>query len=126
MRIKMSDLAAEIRKVATDNPDVLYQERAKELDAPHPSSVYHPSGQRFCRYQAGGKGCCIVGVALENLGVPIERLAEYDGPTERSFYGVFMEFPEDFFVDEEAAFSLVRNAQSRQDDGLPWGECVHP
>lgn len=124
MRIKMTELADEIRKVAEASPDVVYQERAVELDAPHPNSVYRPSGHRFCRYQAGGQGCCIVGVALENLGVPIERLAEYDGPSERSFYGVFMEFPEDFIVDDEEAFRFVRYAQDSQDDGLPWGECV--
>lgn len=124
MTINMTDLADEIRKVAEASPDVVYQERAEVLDAPMSAAKWESSERRYCRYQAGGKGCCIVGVALENLGVPVERLAEYDGPTERSFYGVFMEFPEDFFVDEEAAFSLVRNAQSRQDDGLPWGECV--
>lgn len=123
MTIKMSELAAEIKKVAADSPDVIYQERAKEMDALKANEFYD-TDRHYCRYQAGGQGCCIVGVALENLGVPAERLAEYDGPTERSIYGVFMEFPEDFFVDEEAAFWMVRNAQSRQDDGLPWGECV--
>lgn len=121
MSIKMTDLAAEIRRVATDNPDVLYQERAKELGVPERD--YAPYA-RHCLYQAGGEGCCIVGVALANLGVPIERLAEYDGPNETSIYEVVMQFPEDFIVDDEEAFRFVRYAQDSQDDDMAWGECV--
>lgn len=123
MTIKMTDLAAEIRKVAADNPDVIYQERAKELGVPS-SNAFSDQERRFCRYQAGGQGCCIVGVALANLGVPIEQMAVYDGDSEKSFYVVVMDFPEDFELDDQAAFDFVRLAQSRQDDDMPWGGCI--
>lgn len=123
MTIKMTDLAAEIRKVARENPDVLYQERARELGVPS-SNAFSDSERSFCRYQAGGQGCCLVGVALANLGVPIEQMAVYDGDNEKSFYGVVMDFPEDFELDDEAAFDFVRLAQSRQDDDEVWGECI--
>lgn len=123
MTVKMTALAAEIRKVARENPDVLYQERAKELGAPT-SDNFYDTDRRYCRYQAGGQGCCIVGVALANLGVPIEQLAAYDGNTEKSLYGVYLDFPEDFDVDDQAAFDFVRRTQARQDEDEAWGECV--
>lgn len=121
MTVKMTDLAAEIRRVATDNPDVLYQERAKELGVPVRDHAPHT---RYCLYQAGGEGCCLVGVALANLGVPIERLAEYDEDNETSIYGVVVKFPKDFILDDEEAFRFVRYAQDSQDDDKAWGECV--
>lgn len=123
MTVKMTDLAAEIRKVAQENPDVLYQERAKALGAPT-SDNFYDTDRRLCRYQAGGKGCCIVGVALANLGVPIEHLAAYDGDFEKSLFGVYLDFPEDFDVDDQAAFDFVRRTQARQDEDEVWGECV--
>lgn len=121
MIIKMTDLAAEVCKVATDNPDVLYRKRAKDMGVP---TREHDPYMHYCRYQAGGEGCCLVGVALANLGVPIERLAEYDADHETSIDGVVMQFADDFEIDDEDAYRLVCNAQYRQDDDTVWGECV--
>lgn len=106
--IKVSDLWAEVKKVAAEQPDYVYPEQ-------------------YCRYQNDGKPSCIVGQALYRLGMPVSVLVEIDaahGQGGISAYGLPYERP-DLFVDDSASdlFALAE-AQEAQDNRLPWGEAV--
>ena len=106
--IKVSDLWAEVKRVAAERPDYVYQEQ-------------------YCQYQHGGKPSCIVGHALYRLGMPVSVLAEIDsahGEGGICASGLPGERP-DLFVDDSAPdlFALAQ-AQEAQDNRLPWGEAV--
>ena len=106
--IKVSDLWAEVKKVAAEQPDYVYSEQP-------------------CQYQYGGKPSCIVGHALHRLGVPIETLEALDDAQEGGGVpacGIPQEFPDLLDADSEPARRALGEAQEAQDNRLPWGEAV--
>jgi hypothetical protein len=78
-----------------------------------------------CRYVSNDDDApvCIVGHALFRLGVPLAELVTYEGQAADAVLvslktrGFFSE------VDEDAA-DLLTEAQTKQDNGVPWGEAV--
>ena len=106
--IKVSDLWAEVKKVAAERPDYVYSEEP-------------------CQYQYDGKPSCIVGHALHRLGVSIEALEALDAAQEGGGVpasGLPSYLP--ILVEEGSRSALlsVCEAQEAQDDGIPWGEAV--
>ena len=106
--IKVSDLWAEVKKVAAEQPDYVYEEK-------------------YCQYQHGGKPSCIVGHALHRLGVSPETLKvldEKNGGGGIPAFGLPNEFPDLIEMDSEASLFALSEAQEAQDSRLPWGEAV--
>lgn len=106
--IKVSDLWAEVKKVAAEQPDYVYPEQ-------------------YCQYQYDGKPSCIVGRALHRLGVPVESLAVLDAANLHG--GVTAgdlpdQFPDLVEADSESALIALVEAQEAQDSRIPWGEAV--
>ena len=106
--IKVSDLWAEVKKVAAEQPD----------------KVYEKPGDT-CAYEFDGKPSCLVGHAMFRLGVPLDviRLCDNHGAIEHALDEVPTEFDES--GDEERVYrALLGWAQGAQDSGKPWGEAV--
>lgn len=106
--IKVSDLWAEVKKVAAEKPDYVYPEQ-------------------YCQYQHGGKPSCIVGHALHRLGVPVESLKFFDEKNSGGgvlAWGLPNEFPDLIEMDSEASLFALSEAQEAQDNRVPWGEAV--
>ena len=106
--IKVSDLWAEVKKVAAEQPDYVYQEP-------------------LCRYQIDGKPSCIIGHALHRLGVSVDTLAMLDGGEQGDgVHAVNLPSYIPILVEEGSRSELVAlgEAQEAQDDRIPWGEAV--
>jgi hypothetical protein len=65
---------------------------------------------------------CIVGHALFRLGVPLAAIALHEGESADHVLSTFEELGY-FEVDEDAA-DLLNEAQTKQDNGAPWGDAV--
>lgn len=108
--LTIENIENEIRRIAAENPEYVYDEGDAAA-----------WGQR-CYYVRNGCGSCIVGRALANLGVPIERLEEADS---RNGSGVRAST----LLTELTGKSLVaarwvQYVQDRQDKGVAWREAV--
>ena len=106
--IKVSELWAEVKKVAAEQPEYVYPEEV-------------------CQYQHGGKPSCIVGHALHRLGVPMGALEALDDAQDGGgvpAHGIPKEFPDLVEADSESALFALSEAQEAQDNRLPWGEAV--
>lgn len=106
--IKVSDLWAEVKKVAAEQPDYVYERIEGK-----------------CRYEFAGEPSCLVGHALFRLGVPAELVAEFNdyGPIEQVISAHSEVFGE--YSDMEFNYlSLLIAAQDGQDDQYPWGAAV--
>ena len=106
--IKVSDLWAEVKRVAAEQPDYVYDK---------------PDGN--CSYEVGGKPSCLVGHAMFRLGMPLDLIRRCDragaiGHVLDEFGGEFDESGDDKGVYR----TLLVWAQGGQDSGLPWGEAV--
>lgn len=108
-KIKVSDLWNEVVKVSRK----------------HPERVYDKGSFGTCSYQRDGKPSCIVGNALNRLGVPIEDLQEFDTELgDTSIGNIASTYEELFEIDSEAALECLTSAQNNQDQKVPWGEAV--
>lgn len=110
MKIKVSDLWAEVQKVAQENPDFTYPWDDPDYEG--------------CEYQRGGGPSCIVGHGLNRLGVPVADMAELDDEGGVPVDRLPVDFPELLEVDSDEALDRLVVVQSAQDVGLPWGEAV--
>lgn len=63
----VKEVISEIRKIARLNPEIVYRR-----------DIFNPSDDN-CQYVVDGRGACIVGRALVNLGIVPERLHEFEG-----------------------------------------------
>lgn len=131
-RIDLSDedpesLLDELRSLVYANPEFVYQQ---------PTTG---SGMKGCLYAHDGEASCLIGQWLHELGVPVEDLKALD---ELPGLELWMDEddPEsqrlsDTAVDELVAFEIITlpegldwtilsAAQSRQDQGQPWGLCL--
>lgn len=93
-------LIAETRKVATENPDFVYE--------------------GVCQYVDGGKPACLIGHALWNLGLIDEALERQSVNDD----GVrFITNHLEIALDDSEESWLTRT-QSGQDNGISWGMSV--
>lgn len=113
--IPLAEVIAEIRRIAAESPDYVYEPVVK------PNSL----GIGTCEYverSADGKliGSCIVGRALVNLGVPPEVLTFTDDFTPTAF-GLFEDPDHDGRV---AEINWIQRVQGGQDRKMSWGDAV--
>ncbi|MFF0498493.1 hypothetical protein ACFYU5_18960 [Nocardia aobensis] len=113
--IPLTEIIAEIRRIAAESPDYVYKPVVK------PNSL----GIGTCEYverSADGElvGSCIVGRALVNLGVPPEVLTFTDDFTPTAF-GLLADL--DFDV-RGAEIKWIQRVQSGQDQKMSWGDAV--
>lgn len=109
MKIKMSDLWAEVQKVAQERPDYVYD----KLES--------------CSYTDDGKPSCIVGHGMSRLGVPMEVMEMLDdggGSGGTYVAGVPEVAPEWFDADSAEALRSLGVTQQLQDEGESWGKAV--
>ena len=104
----MSDLWAEVKKVAAAAPDYVYE---KPADG--------------CAYEVDGKPSCLVGHAMFRLGMPLDLIRRCDsvgaiGHVLDELRGEFDESGDDKGVYR----TLLEWTQCAQDSGKPWGEAV--
>ena len=106
--IKVSDLWAEVKKVAAEHPDYVYERPADG-----------------CAYEVDGKPSCLVGHAMFRLGMPLDliRRCDSEGPIGHVLDEVCGEFDES--GDDRGVYrTLLGWTQGAQDSGKPWGEAV--
>lgn len=108
MKIKVSDVWAEVEKVAGENPHFIYD------------------ASETCKYVKDRKPSCLVGHALFRLGVPIGQLEAYDSANDFSGSGIgAVLFGDLYEMDDPVAVEKCDLAQNEQDSGASWGAAVH-
>ena len=105
MHIK--EVISEIRKIASDSPNTVYGR-----------DIFNP-GDDPCQYIVDGKGSCIVGRALVNLGIVPERLHESEGMKAKDVL-VRLGVSQDHSDQTE----WVDRVQFHQDASVSWGIAV--
>lgn len=103
MTITAKDIENEVREIAAAHPDYIYDDFDEE--------------QR-CRYINNGKGSCIVGKALVNLGINPEEIIRLEGSPANLAVSELVD------PGEEASLYWLDYVQSEQDNEIPWGEAV--
>ena len=103
----INEVISEIRKIASENPNTVY---GRDI---------FDSGDDNCRYIIDGKGSCIVGRALVNLGTIPMRLHEFEGMKARDVL-LRLSIDTDHFDQTE----WVNRVQFHQDADVPWGIAV--
>lgn len=103
--------------------DVL--DKIVEIGNRFPDYVYrHKQGELICQYTDGADGQgCIVGQALRALGVPYDMLKRYDQDDDgiAASYVLRVLLPRNLDVSVLDTINLI---QTRQDDGMPWGQAI--
>lgn len=112
--IKVSELAAEVRRIAEAMPEENYYDRSTRM-------IGHGGA---CRYQINGDPACIVGVALHNLGVPSPVLARFDNKSETMIWHLAYSESDIFEIDNQKELLFLDVAQNLQDSGDDWGEIL--
>lgn len=108
MKIKVSDVWAEVEKVAGENPHFIYD------------------ASETCKYVKDSKPSCLVGHALFRLGIPIGHLEMYDNANDFAGSGIGTVLFEDLYeMDDPVAANKCTLAQDEQDDGVSWGAAVY-
>lgn len=118
--ITAEDVFSRIQDLAKDNPDFVYQ------DQEIPGSLLEDRESGIgCSYlgahisMPGIGRPCIVGQALQDLGVPQEDLKNYeDYSAHRTMRGLGISGGLDTFV-------TIDNIQEKQDQGTSWGVAVY-
>lgn len=116
-----SDLVAEVRRLAAEDPDHVYRPPVHDVGEENPTWA-------DCSYVTGedGKGC-LIGQALSNLGVPFEELVKFEGYNVVMTLGLMGLVDEDHVSDRAAHTDeecFLMRVQYEQDDSRPWGEAV--
>lgn len=103
MKITTTQLWDEVKAVAAENPDYVY-----DLET--------------CWYARGGEPSCLIGQAMHRLGVPVDMLATFDlhGP----IGAIVGHFRESFDVTDDGTFEALKVTQAWQDNKNSWGESV--
>lgn len=105
-KIKSTDLIAQIRKIASENPDYEYRRE-------HNNCVYVEE-VRDGEYEPA----CIVGIALVNLGIEAERL-----DIDKEFSEMYEDFVEE---DHDLHVDWIQTVQCVQDNQFnSWSKAVH-
>lgn len=103
----VKQVISEIRKIAGLNPEIVYGR-----------DIFDP-GDDVCRYVIDGKGSCIVGRALVNLGIVPEHLHEFEGLTAAD---VLFRLSVD--TDHSDQTEWVDRVQFHQDHSASWKNAV--
>ena len=107
-KVKVSELWAEVLKVAQEQPD----------------HVYERGEAGKCNYQVDGQPSCIVGHAMHRLGVSAFDLREFDASGDSAIEDIIGMNPDMFDEDDKLGMELLIEAQNRQDQEVPWGLAV--
>jgi hypothetical protein len=109
--IPMTDLVAEIRRIAAESPNYVYQQVQRD-------------GRSACEYveYAGDQliGSCIVGRALVNLGVDPASLT-FSNDFTPTAWGLLRDAGHNSLAGE---IDWIQSVQAGQDQGWAWGEAV--
>lgn len=115
MRIADGALVAEVRRLAAERPDFVYEKQATD--------EWWASGACLYVHQDEHQGLvagCLIGHALANLGVPLELLSEFDRSGDDTSADALL--PK-FGVSGTVTLWAMQ-AQLEQDEGQPWGRAV--
>lgn len=117
-KISTTDLLLEVNRIKRTMPGVIYLLRAKEI-------LGHKPESGPCKYSLDDRPACIIGLALANLGVSIDRLKDYDDPGGfgSSIIEILEGFSNDFTVDRVSDMHKLSLIQNNQDRGVAWGNC---
>lgn len=120
--IKVSELLNETIRVAKASPDTIYEDRKAMLGGAE--RTIYPGA---CEYVTNNQPSCLVGVAMNNLGITIERLKTFDrcvGLNDTEIGTIIMYFTDEFEVDDEFAKTELTKIQAYQDQGSSWGDSI--
>lgn len=84
----------------------------------------YPEKVGNCSYVSNHEPGCIVGVALNKLGVEVPTLITFDGQVNSSIDVIAKRFPDDIDADDPQAIKALKYIQKRQDQGFSWGKCA--
>lgn len=106
-------------------------EAVREIADEFPTHVYEKDlmGDQECRYEKDGHGDCIIGCALERLGVPTEHIRWLDSAADSgasaAVFNIWYERYSDI-PDTETGMLIrwLNRVQSEQDNGTSWGAAV--
>lgn len=111
MTITMTGVIREIRRIASEQPEHVYRPPvACRIGCSYVDSANAP-----------GTGC-IVGQAVIALGLPVERLAEWENGHDETSSTIML--PAMDIGGSRAELRWIRRVQSEQDQGKAWGEAV--
>lgn len=119
MSFDKSMLEANVRAIAAQFPDRIYQQSKKTGSGPS------------CLYVRDGKPDCLIAQGAFMAGMDIDTLMEFDAIEDR-----MTEDPDAEYMDSGAEYAFkpfgftevelawLKRVQQLQDDGVPWGEAV--
>lgn len=107
-KVKVSELWAEVLKVAQEQPE----------------HVYERGEAGKCNYERNGQPSCIVGHAMHRLGVSVLDLREFDAAGDSAIQDIIETNPDMFDDDDNLGMELLAGVQGSQDQGVPWGLAV--
>jgi len=116
---KISEVVAQVRRLAAENPDFVYEKVKSKSSEDSPK----------CLYTHNGKGSCIIGQAILAVDDSLySKLADYD---EGLIFGysativVHDLYPEEFKKAQGEMYAKwLHLVQRKQDDGWTWEEAV--
>ena len=103
----INQVISEIRKIASKSPNTVYGRDIVD------------SKEDLCRYIIDGKGSCIVGRALVNLGTAPAHLHKFEGMKAGD---VLSSLLTDTYHSDQTEW--VNRVQFHQDANVPWGIAV--
>lgn len=112
--ITKEDVINEVRKLAAERPDFIYTQQGQVWD--NYSTCSYVSAKLGETYGEG----CIVGQALQRLGVSKDRLDNLEGNGASSVLADLEILP----VGDKGTLSWLDRVQLKQDLGLSWGESI--
>lgn len=119
MSFDKSMLEANVRAIAAQFPDRIYQQSKKTGSGPS------------CLYVRDGKPDCLIAQGAFMAGMDIDTLLEFDAIEDR-----MTEDPDAEYMDSGAEYAFkpygltaveldwLKRVQQLQDDGVPWGKAV--
>ena len=107
-RVKVSELWAEVLKVAQEQPE----------------HVYEKGDSGKCYYQRNGQPSCVVGHGMHRIGMPVHQLQEFDEEGDSAVADIIETNQDLFDRDDNLALSLLVRTQNNQDQEVPWGQAV--
>ena len=112
-RIKATDLLEKVIEVAKERPDF----------------VYYDEFGKDCRYFVNGQPACIVGVALDKMGVEQSIIEELEATNGSSLavpglFGQETGGDKYFESDDRDAVWKLSDIQLQQDQKVPWGKAA--
>ena len=103
MDIDLDDLITEVRRIASENPNFVYN-------------------QMVCKYQVRGKPSCLIGQGLHAIGVDTAVLKAFDDREDSEIQTILVD--ELGFDVEDARIYWLSATQSAQDCQTPWGKAI--